>query len=236
MTPAEERAEELIQVDKGLSGLDGPVSQRLNRPLSREISQRVSGLPFTPEHWSHLAFGCVCVGAGAFALNAPRTGALLVHAGSVIDGVDGEVARLQNTSSPQGGLLDLALDRGADVALLAGLAHGAGGSTSDWLLALAGANGILTASVVKERIGAEGLSVARLQRDESSGDVTRFVLRFTNRDSRLFVVTLAGLIKQPRLALAWLAATTSFRLVQRLHTARSSLRQLGRDRDGGKSA
>ncbi len=210
--------------DKGVSGADGPISRRLNRPLSGFISSSVASWPVTPDQWSYAAFYSVCAGAAAFAVHMPRTGALLVHVGSVLDGVDGEVARHQGTTSPQGALLDLALDRVSDVALLAGLAVGAGGRKIDWLLALTAANGVLTAGVVKERIGAEGLNVAQLQREEAEQGAIDALLPYTSRDGRLFAVALCGLLRQPRLGLLWLAATSSLRLARRLRAARDLLR------------
>lgn len=211
--------------EKGVSGSDGPVSRRLNRPISTRISPLVASWPVTPDQWSYVSYGLVCAGGAAFAVGAPRLGAAMVHAGSVLDGVDGEVARLQGTASAEGALLDVALDRVSDVALLSGLALGAGGRKLDWLLALGAANGIVVASVVKERIGAEGLNVAELQREEAADGAAGALLPYTNRDGRLFAVTLCGLLRQPRLALLWLAVTSNLRLFRRLGAARAMLRR-----------
>ena len=226
-TPADEFADDLA--DKGVSGTDGPISRHINRPLSGLISRRMAPLPITPDQWTYASFGSVCAGAAAFAVGLPRMGALLVHAGSLLDGVDGEVARLQGTSSPQGALLDLTLDRVSDVAVLAGLALGAGGRRFDWLLALTAANGIVISSVVKERVGAEGHNVAQLQRDEGTEGLGGWLLPFTNSDGRRLAVTLCGLMRQPRLALIWLAGTSSLRLLRRLSVARATLRGGRRD-------
>lgn len=218
--------------DKGVSGSDGPISAHLNRPISSRISPLVAPLPITPDHWTYAGFAAVCAGAVAFAMRAPRIGGLLVHKGSVLDGIDGEVARLQGTSSAQGALLDVTLDRVSDVVLAGGLAIGAGGRRLDWLLALAAANGIVTAGMVKERMGAEGQSVAQLQREEAGDQPLDALLPYTNRDGRLFAVTVLGLLRQPRLALAWLAFTSNFRLVRRLSAARAMLRRAAEQPDG----
>lgn len=226
MTENDEAADEGADLhDKGVSGSDGLISTYLNRPISGLISSRVAGWPVTPDQWTYAGFASVCAGAGAFAIGAPRLGAVLVHAGSVLDGVDGEVARLQQATSAQGALLDLALDRIGDVALAGGLALGAGGRTFDWLLALAAANGSLTPGIVKERVGHEGESVARLQEEEAAGGALDALLPFTNRDGRLFAATLLGLLRQPRLALLWIAVTSNQRLVRRLQAARAMLRR-----------
>ena len=211
--------------NKGASGADGVIARTLNRPPSRAISARVAGLPLTADHWSYTAFGLVCAGAAAWALRSPRIAAALVHAGSVIDGVDGEVARLQGTSSRAGGLLDLGLDWISDTALLAGLATAAGGRRLDWLLALTAANGIGTASVLKERANAEGVTSSDLQqREAASGDWIAALMPLGGRDERLFAAAAAGLLGRPRLALGYLAITTSLRLGRRLATALAALR------------
>ena len=217
--------------DRGVSGIDGPVSRYLNRPVSRQISSRVARLPVTPDQWTYASFGCGCASGAAFAAGWPRAGAALVHAGALLDEVDGEVARLKGMASSQGALLDMTLDRVSDVALLAGLALGAGGRTPDWLLALTAACGILTSGSVKERVGAEGRSVAQLQLDEASGGIAGRLLPYTSSDGRLFVVALLGLMKQPRLALFWLASTASLRLLHRLRVARLTLGGAGRQDD-----
>jgi len=177
----------------------------------------------SPNQWSWAAFGLANVGAAAFAARAPRLGGLLVHGASVLDGVDGEVARLQGTSSSSGALLDLVLDRVSDVTIVGGLAWGAGSRRVDWLLALAAANGLLVSGIAKERVGAERQPVAELQRTEAAGSWLDGVVAWTGRDGRLFAITLGGLLKQPRLTLAWLALSSNLRLARRFNAARAML-------------
>ena len=209
---------------KGVSGLDGIVSRLFNRPVSRQISSRVAALPVTPDQWSYAAFALACAAAASFIVRAPVAGAVLTHLGSVLDGVDGEVARLQGTASARGALLDLTLDRVADTVLLAGLAAGAGGRNLDWLLALAAASGIVTASTVKERASVEGVVAAELQQREASrGDWIARLMPLGGRDGRLAAVTVGGLLRQPRLALLWLAVTANLRLFRRLASALAAL-------------
>jgi phosphatidylglycerophosphate synthase len=214
---------EPIEGDKGTAGLDGPISRYFNRPLSGRISTRVADQPITADQWSWIAFVSAMFGAAAFALRFPRLGSLLVHTGSILDGVDGEVARAQGTAGPSGALLDLVLDRTADVTILAGIAHGVGGRTTDWLAALTAANGIVGASVVKERLSAEGVRAADTQRSESETGWQRALLLLGGRDGRLFSIALLGLARRPRFALYWLAAQSTVRLVRRVRTGRRLL-------------
>ena len=73
---------------------DGPVSRWLNRPLSTRLSMVLAPLRPAPDLVSLVAF------------TLGLAGGLLVHASSVADGVDGEVARLQLRAGPRGALLD----------------------------------------------------------------------------------------------------------------------------------
>ncbi|MEP0391857.1 MAG: CDP-alcohol phosphatidyltransferase family protein [Erythrobacter sp.] len=101
---------------------DGLVSRYLNRPISRAISNIVLKIPgVTPIHATGLAaFTAVLMAAcllfgSAWGLIA---GALLFHAASVIDGVDGEIARATKRSSQFGAKLDTIIDGITNLAFL----------------------------------------------------------------------------------------------------------------------
>jgi 1L-myo-inositol 1-phosphate cytidylyltransferase / CDP-L-myo-inositol myo-inositolphosphotransferase len=100
---------------------DGPVSRWLNRPLSTRLSMVLAPLRPAPDLVSLVAFTLGLAGAALLAAGQGLAGGLLVHASSVADGVDGEVARLQLRGGPRGALLDGVLDRVGDAAILAGL-------------------------------------------------------------------------------------------------------------------
>jgi choline kinase len=74
---------------------DGPVSRFVNRPLSTRLSMALAPLRPAPDLVSLVAFALGVAGAVLLAAGQGLAGALLVHAASVADGVDGEVARLQ---------------------------------------------------------------------------------------------------------------------------------------------
>ncbi len=108
---------------------DGPVSRYLNRPFSGAISRRLANYEVTPNQISCLSF-LLCVAAasliaGSAGLPSPiaswaclAVGGLLAQLASVIDGCDGEIARLKFMQSDFGGWLDAVLDRYADALLL----------------------------------------------------------------------------------------------------------------------
>ena len=103
---------------------DGPVARYLNRPLSVRISRYLVQHDVTPNQISLFSFLCSLLAAVLFALGgyfALLLGGVLAQFASIIDGCDGEVARLKYQSSDFGGWFDAVLDRYADAFLLFGL-------------------------------------------------------------------------------------------------------------------
>ena len=100
---------------------DGYISQHLNRPLSLRLSSLLAGARISPDGITVAAFVLSLAGAAFLALPsylAGLLGGLLVQFSSVVDGCDGEVARLRQIASPRGGWLDTILDRYADLAVV----------------------------------------------------------------------------------------------------------------------
>ncbi len=117
---------------------DGPVARYLNRPVSVLISRHLVKLDITPNQISLLSFLCSLLAAGLFALGgyfALLLGGVLAQFASIIDGCDGEVARLKYQSSDFGGWFDAVLDRYADAFLLFGLTwHLLAAEANNWVL------------------------------------------------------------------------------------------------------
>jgi choline kinase len=100
---------------------DGPISRYVNRPISTRISMALAPLRLSPDA---LTLITLAVGLWAgWSLSAGRAvvGALLLQAASILDGTDGETARLQDRASPRGAFLDNLCDRMVDAAMVAGL-------------------------------------------------------------------------------------------------------------------
>jgi len=105
--------------------LDGAIAARLNRTLSQRVVTPALLALFTritPNQVTLIAFAVAVAAAAGFAVGAPIAAALLVALASVLDGSDGEVARLTYRSSPYGAFLDAVLDRAADGILFTGAA------------------------------------------------------------------------------------------------------------------
>ncbi len=106
-TPASLReARRRLLQSLGKSGADGYVAAHLNRRLSVPISARLARTPITPTQITVISFLIALVGAAFFTVDRRWTAviaALLVQLSSVVDGCDGEVARLKHQATARGG-------------------------------------------------------------------------------------------------------------------------------------
>jgi CDP-L-myo-inositol myo-inositolphosphotransferase len=106
---------------------DGWVSRRLNRPISRAVSLAMLSLGLRASHASALTL-LVGLAAAAMAVQ-PGPGAfaavgVLFHLASVLDGVDGEMARATLTESEAGARLDTLVDQATYVGCFIGVTIG----------------------------------------------------------------------------------------------------------------
>lgn len=141
---------------------DGIVSRYVNRRVSRPLAAALAGTGATPNGMTAvtLAFS---LGVGALVgLGWQVAGGIGIQLASIIDGVDGDLARLTGRASRFGAALDAVADRYADAAILAGMTVYAA-RFEEWprpevvgALALAGA---LTVSYSRARAEAEGVGV-----------------------------------------------------------------------------
>jgi CDP-L-myo-inositol myo-inositolphosphotransferase len=105
--------------------LDGAVATRLNRAVSqRFVTPVLLGVfpTITPNQTTIAAFVVAFAAAAALVAQAPVVAAVFVVAASVLDGSDGEIARLAHRSSRFGSFFDAVLDRAADGLLFTGAA------------------------------------------------------------------------------------------------------------------
>ncbi|RLF22063.1 MAG: CDP-alcohol phosphatidyltransferase family protein [Thermoprotei archaeon] len=99
---------------------DGIISRYVNRKLSAPISLFIveHNIPITPNHMTLISFLCALASMMSFVLDMPFLGGVLAQVTSVLDGVDGEIARLRNMKSSFGAYLDSVLDRFADCGIV----------------------------------------------------------------------------------------------------------------------
>lgn len=104
---------------------DGLASRLINRRISQPISSVLLHLPWIRPIHGTIATAAIAVVMAIALFTGSQAGliagALLFQAASVIDGVDGEIARLTFRASPRGATLDSAIDVATNVMFLIGL-------------------------------------------------------------------------------------------------------------------
>lgn len=190
---------------------DGLIARLINRHLSISLSLRLIHTPLTANHISFLAFIVTAVAALCFGRGTPMAliaGGLLAQIASILDGCDGEVARLLGTSSPYGAWLDAVLDRVADAILFLGMSVGFDVTHPGhhiWPLAFFALGTSLILSYTETRYEAS----FRRAPDHAGGLPIK-------RDTRLFLVMLGGLLNQVPLTLAVIATLCLSEIVRRI--------------------
>ena len=188
---------------------DGIISQLINRKFSRPTARFLADhTRMTPNQITILSF-LVGLASGLFFLNYVLIGGLLAQISSIIDGVDGDLAFFAGQTSSFGGFMDSVLDRYADAAILMGMTYrvfskqGIGTSILVGLAALAGS---FLVSYTRTRAKSD-LNI--VFRSGISGYAA-------NRDLRLFIVMLGGILNQVFACLVVLAVLTNFVVVTRI--------------------
>lgn len=106
---------------------DGFFAAWIDRPISTRLSLPLARLGISPNALTLAGLLPAVAGAALLAMPGrlwPTLGALSYWASTVVDGCDGEVARLTHRESPRGARLDLLCDNAALIALFLGiLAH-----------------------------------------------------------------------------------------------------------------
>jgi len=193
---------------------DGLVSRYLNRPLSRPIARSLVGTPLTPNAVTLITLAFAVAAAAMTAAGWAIAAGIAIQAVSVVDGVDGDLARLKGMSTKLGHVLDAVTDRYADALILGGMTIAAARFEDHprpevvGALALAAA---LTVSYSRARIEA---SLEIVPNDSVFG--------LASRDVRLLIAAAGTLFGQYYWTLALLAIlgamTVSWRLAYlRLH-------------------
>ncbi len=175
---------------------DGLISRTLNRRLSIGLIT-----PFllrirptiTPNQVSALSFGIGLVASLCFFFQQALLGGVAIQLASVVDGCDGEIARLKLAQSPFGGFLDAVLDRYADSFILFGMFYFSW--TSEVTAAFFGPFLILATSI----LAVSGNLMVSYTSAKSVSDLGyryagRWIAAGRGRDWRLFVLFLGGIL------------------------------------------
>lgn len=203
-----EKAERFLLDQLRNKPTDGPVSRHLNRPISIRISKALVKTRVTPNRISLISFLLTILGAVAFALGSYAGlifGALLAQLASILDGCDGEIARLKFLSSEFGAWFDAVLDRYGDAALIIGLGWHLWTEAPDrafWATALALTGTFLLSYTADKYDG---------YLKKHGGAVFRI-----GRDVRVFVIALGAVLNQPFWTLVLIALLMNLEVVRRI--------------------
>lgn len=111
--------------------------ERAEEAMAPAVSA-MADLGVSPNALTALSLLAALGACAAYYISAFVAGALLVAANSVLDALDGSLARRLGVASKRGDVLDHTVDRFADVAILAGIAFAPETSLELGLVALAG--------------------------------------------------------------------------------------------------
>ena len=184
---------------------DGYVARYVNRRFSEPISRFIvkHKIPLTPNQASFIAF---LVGAAAlplYVVGRPIVAGILVQLSSILDGVDGELARLLNMSTRFGAFFDGILDRFVDIMAIVG--------ASVYLAQVMPLSSELLVVMLLALSGTIMVSYLHIRSQHDLGTHPMFVGRVANlasRDVRLFILFLGSVSGYVLHALVAIAALT----------------------------
>ena len=195
---------------------DGPISKLVNRPISIRITKQFLKFNITPNIITLFSFLIALIASLLFFLGGYLNlllGGCLVQLSSIIDGCDGEVARLKYCSSEYGGWLDAILDRYADAFIILGLAHHywlGNHHSFAWIIGFFALMGVFLNSYTADKYD------SYLTRKFSNKHIT---LRL-GRDVRLFIIFIGALFNQVLMTLIILSIVTNLEVLRRIYILR----------------
>jgi len=195
---------------------DGFVSRHLNRRISRPTARLLAHTPVTPNQVSFASLGVALAAFISFAYDYPIAAGLLAQASSVVDGIDGDLARAKGMTSAFGGFMDSILDRYADALIILGLAIWAAGDdarTYIWIIGFWALAGTFTVTYTRARVDEDMQSL-----------FDRGLTSISSRDIRLLIVMAGALAGQGLATLVVIVALTNTAVLLRLFRARSALK------------
>lgn len=199
---------------------DGIISRYINRKISKRITARIVNRNLTPTQITIISFLMAFASAAFFFLGEYKylvIGGILVQVSSIIDGCDGEVARLKFLTTDYGAFVDSTLDRYADAMIILGLIFGywmLHGSISVWIIGFFALLGSFLISYTAARYesifeksfkGKGGMSIGR--------------------DMRLFMIMIGAFLNQVLGLMLLLAILTNIEVVRRVFSIKGLLRK-----------
>ncbi|GAI64914.1 unnamed protein product [marine sediment metagenome] len=187
---------------------DGYISRHINRKMSEPVAYLLAKTKITPNQITWAAFGIALLSFVNFVLGYNIIAGLLVQLSSIVDGIDGSLARLKGMTSEFGGFLDSVLDRYADILIVLGLtlwslSHET--YSGIWLAGLLAITGIICISYTRARIGPNHRHL-----------FDKGLKSLASRDIRLFLIMLEAVIGQAYFCLIAIAVLTNLVVFYRI--------------------
>jgi phosphatidylglycerophosphate synthase len=200
-TPSDVREAERRLLRSLVKDTDGFMARHVERPISLALSRRLAATAITPNQMSLISIAVGICGGPFFLSSRPlmqTIGALLFLAHSILDGCDGELARLKFQQSRSGGVLDFWGDNVVHIVIFACMAIGwSVAADSLWPLALGagavlgtlGSAGFVYWRLMRMKDGADTLFTS--MSDSPEGPLSRLLDSASRRDFIYLVILLA---------------------------------------------
>ncbi len=187
---------------------NGYVSRHINRKMSEPMARLLANTKVTPNQMTWTAFGIALLSFVSFVLGQNIIAGLLVQLSSIVDGIDGSLARLKGKTSEFGGFLDSVLDRYADILIVLGLTLWSLSQESYpgiWIAGFLAITGTICISYTRARISPNRRHL-----------FDKGLKSLASRDIRLFLIMLGAVIGQAYFCLITIAAITNLVVLYRL--------------------
>lgn len=202
---------------------DGVVSRSINRKISTILSRVLVKTKIKPNTFSLINFFTAIVSGLLFGLGHVFWGGIFAQLTSVLDGVDGEIARLKFRESKYGGFLDSILDRYGDLVIIFFMILYCSYQNPGifvWVIGFLALAGSLMSMLFKGKFAA--LTHKEYIPQQHEGWLAYIP---DGRDGKLFIIMLGGILNQVLLALIVLAVITHFKAIARLIKLRPTLEE-----------
>ena len=213
---AYKKAEDFL-LGKLTKSSDGPISRYINRPISHIITKYVTKHSITPNQITLFSFSVAVLASILFLVRgyfAIFLGGILSQLSSILDGVDGEVARIKYLETKFGKWLDTVLDRYADGFLLGGLTLNAFmyRFKNNWSIVI----GILAimGSLINSYIA---MKYDELMMRKGARKYFRI-----GRDVRIFIIFLGAILARPFETLLVIATIMHFENIRRIFVLKAN--------------
>ena len=187
---------------------NGYVSRHINRKMSEPMARLLAKTKVTPNQTTWAAFGIALLSFVSFILGHNIIAGILVQLSSIVDGIDGSLARLKGVTSEFGGFLDSVLDRYADILIVLGLTLWSLSHepySGIWLAGFLAITGIISISYTRARISPNHRHL-----------FDKGFKSLASRDIRLFLIMLGAVIGQAYFCLIVIAVLTNVVVFYRL--------------------